>query len=83
MLIIELILLGLFGLDVFLHYIGYGLLYLLPLTSLELLLILTNIGIIIAIFRAEEKNILGIKLLASVCLIIIRFDLFCQKIRDL
>ncbi len=52
MLIIELILLGLFGLDVFLHYIGYGLLYLLPLTSLELLLILTNIGIIIAIFRA-------------------------------
>ena len=83
MLIIELALLGLFGLDVFFHCVGYGYLYFSPLVSLELLLISINIEIIVAIFHAEEKNFLGIKLLASVCLIVMRFDWICKKITDL
>ena len=72
MFVTEAVILGFFGLDVFLHIIGYGRLYIWRFSAcIDLVLILANVGCLV-ICRSEK--LYSVKLLGSFLLVFSRYE---------
>jgi hypothetical protein len=60
---------------------AFGCLYMQPIVALESVLISVNTGLLLGI--SSHMNLVGCKLLASVCLIFMRWEVARARIKDL
>ena len=82
----ELVLLGIFLLEILMHIVGYGLLYLREAKSICGLLFTLGCGALTAfLFIEEEKRqeLLGVKTIAVVALLYVRLETFKKKWTEL
>jgi hypothetical protein len=78
LLLAEIVLLGLFVVEIVLHTVGYGLLYFRNLVLFETFMVLVNFGLIVALYY--QPSLFGAKSASSTVLLVLRFETLRLKL---